>query len=154
MIQIRLPLLSLITLLFITVSCSEESGPTNASASNETVSEEPVKQGNKWRFNPEITFELRSVENSIINFNDLQKKAINEEPYHAFADILDQHASKIESMLQGQNEADNSLASELQKLKSISQELHNSKDLHAKETFNHLNEWIHHLHSQFEFDYN
>jgi len=154
MIQIRLPLLILITLLLVTVSCTEEPGHTNSSASNETVSEEPVKHGNKWRFNPEITFELRSVENSIINFNDLQKKAISEEPYHAFADILDQHVNKIESMLHGQSEADNSLASELQNLKSISIELHNSKDLHAKEIFTHLNEWIHHLHSQFEFDYN
>ncbi len=86
----RLPLLSLIMLFSVMVSCSEEPGQTNASASNETVSTEPVKQGSKWKFNPEITFELRSIENSIINFNDLQKKAINEEPYHAFADILDQ----------------------------------------------------------------
>ncbi len=150
----RLPLLSLIMLFSVMVSCSEEPGQTNASASNETVSTEPVKQGSKWKFNPEITFELRSIENSIINFNDLQKKAINEEPYHAFADILDQHASKIEAMLNGQNEADNSLASEVQKLKSISQELHKSKHMHAKETFTHLNEWVHQLHSQFEFDYN
>jgi transcriptional antiterminator len=154
MTQMRLTLLSLSTLCLSMLACNRQPDQTNLSVSNEAAIATPVKQGNKWRFNQEITFELRSLENSITNFYDLQKKAINDEPYHAFADILDQHVSKMESLLHDQNEGNNALVSELKKLKSLSKELHNSKNLQAKETFSQIHEWIHQLHSQFEFDYN